>query len=209
VRTTAIKLFYCPSRRSPPKLSRVGGPDGNFPGALGDYAGCGGDRTPYNGELDGFNTTNGAPTGTMVIAKFTVTNNRLTFWRGQVPIAGIFDGTSNTFLIGERHVPISRMGSEVNQIGDASIYNGDHHRTLGRVAGTGPANSGYDFNLAQNINDLQAGTDRWQRIFGSYHPGGVQFVFCDGSVRSFPRSTRVQTLKAFANCKDGVVTVED
>jgi prepilin-type N-terminal cleavage/methylation domain-containing protein len=119
VRTTSLKLFYCPSRRNPPLQSEPGGPDGNFPGALGDYAGCGGDRMGYNGELDGFNaTTGGGANGVMVIAESQVASNRLTFWAGQMRIAYIFDGTSNTFLIGERHVPISMFG---NQIGDASI----------------------------------------------------------------------------------------
>src|SRR5438876_11829573 len=53
IRQTQLKLFYCPSRRSPEGLSQnndapeipfPGAPAGvNVPGALGDYASCNGD----------------------------------------------------------------------------------------------------------------------------------------------------------------------
>src|SRR5262249_28144591 len=107
---TSVNTFYCPSRRSPPKLSAAG-LDTNNPGASGDYAGCGGDRVGYNGELDGNGTTPSPlmANGTMIMASSSISGGVITRWSPLLAISGISDGASNTFLLGERNVPTSKM----------------------------------------------------------------------------------------------------
>src|SRR5262249_33215668 len=206
VRTTPIKIYFCPSRRAPPSLTKPGveGKGANdLPGSAGDYAGCGGDRVGYGGELDG-NTGSGAPTpanGVMIIADSSVQGGVVTRWYGQINFARITDGTSNTFLIGEKHVPIRTMNGDE---GDCSIYDGNWKRTLGRVAGDGPAApGGFVYNLGQGPFDMAGGPARYQRICGSYQTGVCQFVFCDGSVHALNNSTSPSTLRLLAVRNDG------
>jgi prepilin-type N-terminal cleavage/methylation domain-containing protein len=208
VRTAPVKTFFCPSRRMPPSLTKSG-VEGtgahNLPGSAGDYAGCGGDRVGYGGELDGNNGA-AAPTpanGAMIIATSTESGGIVTGWYGQINFAKITDGTSNTFLIGEKHVPRQHMNGDE---GDCSIYDGNWKRTLGRVAGDGQASPGYVYDLGQGPLDVAGGPDRYQRIFGSCHTGVCQFVFCDGSVHALSNATPPATLRLLAVRNDGMPT---
>jgi hypothetical protein len=75
---------------------------------------------------------------------------------------------------------------------------------LGRVAGNGAsASGGFVFDLAKSSRDMAGGTERYQRIFGSYHTGITQFVFCDGSVRAIANTTDPVLLQRFAGRNDG------
>ena len=208
VRTTPVKGYFCPSRRSPPSLSRpgldmAGGID--RPGSAGDYAASAGTRDGYAGELDGWDSpklTNA--NGAMVCADSAVAGGRLTRWKSRTSFQSIKDGTSNTFLIGERHVPLDTFNSD---IGDGSVYNGDHHRVVGRCASDAVAATAggvkYRFDLGKGPRDKDGGPERYQRIFGSNHPGVCQFVFCDGSVRVLQNGTPPATLRLLAHRADG------
>jgi prepilin-type N-terminal cleavage/methylation domain-containing protein len=206
----AVPIYYCPSRRSPPSLT-TGTQDGNKRGAAGDYAGCGGDRVGYGAELDGWDPNNPSrPTpsdGTIIAASGGVlVSGRVQNWRGQVTMTGITDGTSNTFLFGEKHIPKTTMNAD---IGDASIYNGNHHRTIDRVAGNGTSSSQtggpWRYNIGNGPTDVGGGPERYQRIFGSWHTGVCNFVLADGSVRSIPVSTDPVVLARLAARNDGGV----
>jgi prepilin-type N-terminal cleavage/methylation domain-containing protein len=115
-RTTPLRIYFCPSRRSaagtPPSISGDTPSWGNnlnlhVPGALGDYA-VSVDRT---GRDDGF-------TGAFQI-------------RRGLEFAAISDGLSNTLLVGEKHVPQDQGG-----VGwwDCSLYNGDYYQCSARAA---------------------------------------------------------------------------
>jgi prepilin-type N-terminal cleavage/methylation domain-containing protein len=91
-----VPTYYCPSRRSPVWLSQA-----NPKGALGDYAGCGGNENANDSV---------SPEGVIV----RETAPRVTF-------RTIPDGLSNTFFFGEKHVPSSLpFGNVANW--DSSIY---------------------------------------------------------------------------------------
>src|SRR5439155_957027 len=80
-------------------------------------------------------------------------------------IATIRDGTSNTFLAGEKHVPKDMFGRL--KVGDGSIYNGIWTTYSGRCAGP-------DDPLATGPTDYRASTqgDAFDaRRFGSWPPG--------------------------------------
>jgi prepilin-type N-terminal cleavage/methylation domain-containing protein len=188
-----VKIYYCPSRRSPPQLSVTGDslpPWGGSHGALGDYAANGGTSTavwddPRNGD------------GVLLYADTTFgPNNTVTGWRSLTAFKDVTDGLSNTLLIGEKHVLINQFGQAA---GDNSIYNGDDIRAIVRVAGRqlpGPI----DRPLASSPTDSYRPDER----FGSYHTGGCQFVLCDGSVRMIPVGVDINTLTRLAARNDGL-----
>lgn len=190
-----VPIYYCPTRRSPGALSSE-----TFPGALADYAACGGDRGHSNGLLD--DSSKGA-NGAMVTANVSLTGGSISGLK-VMPILAILDGTSSTFLMGEKHVPRDQLGACPNW-GDGSVYNGDWHRTAARVAGPDPGGNGYDFDLAKNSTDKVSGVDRWERIFGSWHPGTCNFLFVDGSVHGLHTQLDIIILWRLAVRNDGEV----
>jgi prepilin-type N-terminal cleavage/methylation domain-containing protein len=207
-RTTPVATYFCPSRRAPPSISRpgldlAGGLD--RPGSAGDYAASAGTRDGYGGELDGWaSPTLTNANGAMVCADSSVSGGRITTWRSRTSFRSIRDGLGNTFLVGERHVPAETFNSD---IGDGSVYNGDHHRVAGRCASDAPVSGAtgpdFVFDLGKGPRDVGGGPERYQRIFGSNHPNICQFVFCDGSVRALPNSTPPATLRLLSNRADG------
>jgi prepilin-type N-terminal cleavage/methylation domain-containing protein len=204
-RQVQVKLYYCPSRRLPGQLSIMGdstdwwwpGSINHVPGALGDYA-CVGGNGQYNDWLEG-RTANG-PIIEGLYTGDPWSAGQLTSWRGQLDLLSITDGTSNTLMVGEKQVPQGWFGIGAATIypawpygGDGSIYNGDHEWHFARIAGPG-------YPLAQGPKDLTM----HQYVFGSSHPGIVQFVMCDGSVRDLATGTDPATLSALAVRNDGV-----
>ncbi len=221
-RATQVKIFYCPSRRQPTDLSHVEDvnpgdhtppPDfvgqssdsrfagaNNPTGALGDYAACVGDMrgTPNNPNSQQWPnvTANGA-----LIRGTALPGGG---FRSNTNLASITDGTSNTFLAGEKHVPLGMFGRA--KVGDGSIYNGVWTIYSGRVAGI-------EDPLAQSPTDVTpsiGGDAFYGRKFGSYHLGICQFVFCDGSVRPIKTNIDPDNLRRLAVRNDGeVITYSD
>ncbi len=196
VRETQVKVYLCPSRRSPSatNVSTTNPvsdkPDSNwptsngYPGALGDYASSVGDD-PTSGI---YNTEQSR--GVLLLADYrTGTNNTVASWNSRTRIGDIKDGLSNTIMIGEKHVPLGKFGQSGS--GDGSYYNGDPgNANTTRVAGLS--------NLL-----ARAPSDSYNLNFGSYHIGTCQFVLGDGSVRSLPVSVGGTVLSRLAVRNDG------
>jgi hypothetical protein len=130
-RETHIKTYYCPARRGPEVLSvmetvkGVATTDTRYlPGALGDYAACVG---TYNNSLWPFQNANGA---IIQAATYNTTTGAFTSGTNLTTIA---DGSSNTLMVGEKHVPVGGFGR--GPYGDGSIYNGIEAVYSGRIAG--------------------------------------------------------------------------
>lgn len=180
VRQRGVKLYFCPSRRSP----NTAGLSADYPywhpeypkrpGALGDYAVVV-DRTGYDvTSNDGARTLRGA---------FQHANH------GGVTFNGFTDGLSQTLLVGDKHIPIGKEGIRP---WDSSIYNGycDYWRGAARAASRA-------FPLAVDAHDTG-----WK--FGSRH-AVVQFCFADGGVRGLPKSIDPYTLELLGMRDDGEV----
>jgi prepilin-type processing-associated H-X9-DG protein len=169
VRATGIPLnvtvpgFFCPARRGPQICTTPH--SGDIAGASGDYGVIFGD--------DGFN--DGA---------FWVN----TVYGTGISLLGISDGTSNTLLIGEKHLTPSLLG---NGNVDGCMYSAQPVAQLGRQAGP-------RFLLALSPYDAVNGQ------FGSWHTGVVNFVFCDGHVEGLTTSISGTTLGLLASRFDGL-----
>lgn len=96
-------------------------------------------------------------------------------------------------MAGEKHVIQGQLG--VGWL-DSSIYNGNY--TTPSVRSAGP-----DYPLAKSPTDRQFSGQ--QAVFGSWHPGICQFVYCDGSVHSLPVDIDPNVLGLLANKCDGQV----
>jgi prepilin-type N-terminal cleavage/methylation domain-containing protein len=215
VRQANVKTFQCPTRRSGATISvndntrgdvpESSNPPGGriaFPGSLGDYACSFGDN-PTNNVEPSDDTANG--TGLMVRATSTQTSDKMHIltWKSITNLQSATDGLSNTFLIGEKHVPIGHVGqgeilSTGKYIGDASIFNSDALENIGRCAG--PNNP---LALGPNDNDIDAFPN--VENFGSWHTGVCQFVFGDGCVHAISNSIDSKILGYLANKSDGNV----
>jgi prepilin-type N-terminal cleavage/methylation domain-containing protein len=224
-RTTEIKNNFCPSRRSkgqskseqfwvldttaPPEPMSAGttearfGSANNLPGSCGDYAACVGDMRGIPNNPNAQNWFNANSNGAIIIGNPTPANpsgagTLVTMFTSWTRLANIEDGTSNTFLVGEKHVPVKMFGRL--KVGDGPIYSGAWSAFPGRVAGIedplarGPTDISPSAGVADGI---------YARRFGSWHPGICQFVFCDGSTRAIKTSIDSLSLQALAVRNDG------
>jgi prepilin-type processing-associated H-X9-DG protein len=188
-RETRLDMYFCPSRRaaSGAQIVNENMDSGTATtGAPGDYAACTGNSSITTGDY----WVNGA-NGVFYVYTSMAANTSGT--RAGCRLADIVDGTSNTALIGEKHVHIKHLYDPSK--GDGTAYNGDKGHSM-RSMGTNAL-------LAKGPNDPVTGR------FGSWHPGAVNFVMADGSVRSLPVTTDGKTLGWLAGRDDGQVVSLD
>ncbi len=116
----------------------------------------------------------------------------IVFTRSQFSIDDIPDGTSNTYMIGEKFVNPDHAMTGQSYGDDQGPYVSDERDAV-RYAALG---STYQPPLQD-----RAGLDyTWN--FGAPHPGGFQVVFCDGSVRSMSYSISELVHRWLCNRKD-------
>jgi prepilin-type N-terminal cleavage/methylation domain-containing protein len=175
------------------------------PGALTDYAACVGDMRGVPNNPSAQNWFNVNSSGPIIIGTTTPTVNTgsppttvLTSWKSVTRMAMITDGTSNTFMVGEKHVPAGYFGWL--RVGDGPAYSGAWTAYAGRIAGIeDPLGEGPDDTTPSGgiVDGIFA------RKFGSWHPGVCQFAFCDASVRAVQNRTDRVTLRRLSVRNDG------
>lgn len=224
---TQPKAFLCPGRRAPGEISTAEGFDhltatvppwtttstqyrfslaNNPAGAVTDYAGNVGDFRGTNNVLTGawFNNTSN---GVLIIGEVASTpaqgaGTNLTpipTFQSSVKLTSVTDGTSNTFMIGEKHVPLGALGRSL--AGDGPAFSGAWTSFAGRIAGI-------EDPLAKGATDLTPSTSGdgfYARKFGSWHSGVCQFAFTDASVRAMRNTIDTTTLRALSGRADGAV----
>jgi prepilin-type N-terminal cleavage/methylation domain-containing protein/prepilin-type processing-associated H-X9-DG protein len=143
------------------------------------YAGNGGYLPEYAGITGNFPAANyTCQFGTTFPATQT---NGVIYMLSNVPMAGITDGTSNTFLASER---AHGKFPQSNPVGTNDLYcwnwwsSGNYGDTM--FFAYYPINP---FNKIVDFCCLDSGPDAYVDSASSFHPGGANFAFCDGSVK--------------------------
>ncbi|MEO0530085.1 MAG: DUF1559 domain-containing protein [Planctomycetota bacterium] len=117
---------------------------------------------------------------------------RTTYIRGGVKMSSITDGTSSTFLIGETS-PVDNNSAAWSSDGDWAVtsiqINFDYQNDQDCIDGNGAVNPGQCWGL--------------MRGFRSFHPGGVNFAYCDGSVSFVNESVEHDVYRALSTRQGG------
>jgi hypothetical protein len=210
VRTASPSVYSCPARRGPDDTKGIGSvvngatrwvtlPCGcRYPifsgsasvaGALGDYGANHGDLSPGSSGLPTDYNYGGNGTGIIISSRPNCASGKPVGWEDRISAKNVYDGLSNTFLVGEMHVPMGKLKQSPE---DAFIFNGDNLYNFARIGGPGVPISKDPRALG---NDLVT--------WGSWHVGACQFVLADGSVRAISASIDTDTLGRLCNRNDG------
>lgn len=128
------------------------------------------------------------------------------FVRSQTEIRNIEDGTSNTYLIGEKFMNPNEypggpaIGANLSLATNQAAYCGyewDNHRRAWNAA---LETEGDQETFQPRVDTLNF---EGRHIFGSAHPAAFNMVFCDGSVRSIQYDVDPFIHSYSANSKDG------
>jgi prepilin-type processing-associated H-X9-DG protein len=113
------------------------------------------------------------------------------FQRSELPPAAISDGASHTYLIGEKYVSRGNYSTFADEGYNESMYHGASLDITRWVLGP-PRQDAEDIDYCR---------------FGSAHPAGCQFVFCDGSVRMVGYHVDAEVHRRLGNRRDGLPVV--
>ena len=188
-----LEAFICPARRRPrlyPRVIVAPVPGGHAYNAdpvphvsRSDYAANAGDVKVFWG--GGPNPTDGfAGIGFLDMTA----SNGISHQRSEVSIAMVLDGTSNTYMVGEKYLNVLDYMTGLDLSDDHSMLAGD------------------DFDVHAWTDEAplrdRPGLAQWWR-FGSPHPGSFQVVLCDGSVRKISYEIDATVHRWLGNRRDG------
>ena len=157
-------IFFCPSRRGPQIVQL----DDHYDPPLGvspiDHALC--DYAASNREGNG------------AVRRFE-----------PVQFSDIYDGTSNTLLVGEKRLNVFNLGQpqDDDNEGYTTGFNEDTIRST----------------LEAPAQDYAAPTGDGEKLFGSSHPSLLNIALVDGSVRSISLSIDAETFRRLGDRDDG------
>ncbi len=222
---TPISVFYCPSRRAaqaypwfnqnhvsfdPPTVAGKSDYAGNMGG---DFAtlGIGTDEGPksfaeaatyswkFSGDgfvsffqrrYPGFNGMTG-----------------IIFQRSEVKIKQITDGTSYTYVLGEKNLDSAHYLDGEAPNDDQSMYNGYDKDNLRVADNFAPDKMGQGQPNHPPVPDVGGANYEWN--FGSAHPSGWIAVFCDNSVRFLSFDMNPVLHQNYGSRKDGRISTAD
>ncbi len=137
------------------------------------------------------------------LASIDCTTFNYSTWRPRDTFARITDGTSNTFIVGEKHLrvkEVNKYSSAMDQQDGVYLYEGDNGREFATTRNIrlplGKGASNFLTPAGQGPDDDYG--------FGSWHSGVCNFLRADGSVHSVPWNTEQFILMKLGHCSDGL-----
>ena len=202
---TPLSFFNCPSRRAAvayPFLTYneggTGGPliNATEPDSVArtDYGANGGQTytDPVNAGWGYFGPTTipGSATLASKAGMMNLVANGIVYTLSTVSLTEIPDGTSNTYMVGEKYLNPDFYFNGRDLGDNENMYIGDN-ADISRWTFQAPMQD-------------RAGLTT-DRVFGSAHGGGFNMVLCDGSVRMINYAIAAQIHIRLGNRKDGLV----
>ncbi|MBE6426558.1 MAG: DUF1559 domain-containing protein [Planctomycetaceae bacterium] len=193
---SVVGVFNCPSRRAAK----------TYPYALGaklinttpctmtgklDYCGNGGDTSNGNWNSAGYGTSPSTIADGRTKLK-SITCSGVTFFKSVVTFGQIRDGSSNTYLVGEKYLNSNDYETGKDGGDDIVVYCGNDEDII-RSGNSQPAQD--RMGVANHS------------IFGSAHAGTFGMTMCDGSTQRVSYSIDAETHRLLANKSDGKAAV--
>jgi prepilin-type N-terminal cleavage/methylation domain-containing protein/prepilin-type processing-associated H-X9-DG protein len=195
---TYLKVYTCPSDQNPPNLDTYYLNEGSGANGYFAYSGANQRRSNYL-----FNCANeddyssSYTVGSSAAGPFGI--------NGAASLPAIHDGTSNTVAVGE-----SRQQTCSTYFGPR--WGAGVHTSVTGYVGTAPSGDPrFAINYPAGRDPFCASTNPAIQIlqyawgFGSWHSGGANFVFCDGSVHFLPDSMSFPIFVAMCTANGGEV----
>lgn len=219
--TTPMPTFTCPTRRAPALWPN--GKNNTYlvtatpatpswrPVAVvrGDYA-----ANMGSGTLSSNNYRSGASyspasfvdawiTDAQWQSAFGPPTDGMVFRRSMVRLREVTDGTSRTYLLGEKYVDPTLLSAGTSDDDDHCLYSG-HERDVLRV-GLEPPCQDRARGDPSTTNGLTGGSNKYPLpiVFGSAHPDGCGMAMVDGSVRMVEFGIEAAVHRSLSSRNDG------
>jgi hypothetical protein len=127
------------------------------------------------------------------------------FQRSEIKIRQITDGTTYTYLLGEKNQDPNHYDDGAPLADDQSMYNGYDKDNL-RAADVWLPGLENQPPIHPPVPDTPGSENKFEWQFGGPHPGGWIAAFCDNSVRFLSYDMKLELHQNFGNRKDGRVT---
>ncbi len=184
---TPVSIFNCPSRRT----------SITYPGYVHTGYNC--DAVSTCGKLDfagnggsGYSNTGLDINSYEQIFSHEISGNRsgIIYYKSCVKVGEVRDGTSNTYLIGEKYLDVNHYSTGTATGDDHTCWTGIDNDSV-RTATT--SSLPYQDRMSYNQGNS----------FGSPHAGAFGMVFCDGSVQRVSYSVDPETHSYLGQKADG------
>lgn len=177
--SVSLSILNCPSDQTLPQPITKG-----LPGTSWSY-----DWVTTSTTNPQYFTSYGGNQGTFPGSYYLGQNSKATFFAQQngvifndsfVTIAKVLDGTSNTFLFGEKAKGLMPRFDPAYGVSDFAWNAPNYYDTL--------VDTLYPPNVGTSNSPIKSFSYYYPVTASSFHPGGVNYAFCDGSVKFIKNS---------------------